>query len=171
VKCGTERGSDGELVKLLTSDGEGQELPDFGAHRMMEMEVGGSARSKRWKPGKLGLQLGGTGGKREEAELRELLTAGGDGRRRPENGGRRSSGGLLGFRCGRRSSGPPVRGRGVSASVRCGRARGGVVLLRETTNRRTAGGGSVLQRAALHRGDAGRRSWLRHAAIQGGGGV
>jgi hypothetical protein len=95
-----------------------------------------------------------------------MLTAGGDGRRRPETSDRRSSGGRLGFWCGRRSSGPPVRGRGASASARHGRARGGVSLLWEMANQRTAGGGSVLQRAALHRGDARRQSWRRH---EGGG--
>jgi hypothetical protein len=85
----TERGDEGELMKVLTSDGEGREQPDFGAQRTMEMAVGESTHSNREQPGKLGLQLGGTGGRTEEAELRELLTAGGDGRTQPESGQRR----------------------------------------------------------------------------------
>jgi hypothetical protein len=84
----TERGDEGGLVKVLTSDGEERERPDFGAQRTMEMAVGESTRSNREQPGKLGLQLGGIGGRTEEAELRELLTAGGDGRTQPESGRR-----------------------------------------------------------------------------------
>jgi hypothetical protein len=76
----TERGDEGELVKVLTSDGEEREWPDFGAQRTKEMVVGESTRSNREQPEKLDLQLGGTGGRTEEAELRELLTAGDDGR-------------------------------------------------------------------------------------------
>jgi hypothetical protein len=134
-----------------------------------------SERSRQWRwwpavcsiqstaPGQLGLRLDGTRGRGEEGELREMLTAGGDGRRRPETSDRRSSGGRLGFWCGRRSSGPPVRGRGASASARHGRARGGVSLLWEMANQQTAGGGSVLQRAA--RCSSGR---LCTGAMQGG---
>jgi hypothetical protein len=93
LRCGTERERRRGRDEVLTSGGNGGRQLDFwrwtnDGDRPVGLLVP--------VPGQVGRRLGGTRGRGEEEGLRELLTAGGDWRRRP-NFGNVGAGGRIGY--------------------------------------------------------------------------